>query len=129
MWFYGKGSRVEREIMDYFAKHGFCAIRAAGSGVSSKSPDMMVFKKGKQYAFESKAHEGLNLQVKRDQIELLKHWYDVAQVTPFVVWKRKGCEPLFIPINVLKENRSSFTISLEAAERLAYKKEDLVYGR
>jgi hypothetical protein len=50
-------------------------------------------------------------------------------VTPYVVWKRKGCEPLFIPINVLKENKASFTISLEAAERIAYKKEDLAYDQ
>jgi Holliday junction resolvase len=128
MFTYRKGSRVEREIMDYFVRQGFCAIRAAGSGVSSLSPDFLAFKKGRQYIFEVKAHEGMNLSVKKDQIALLKQWQEVAQMTPFVVWKRRNREPIFIPINVMKENAGSFTISLESAEMNGFKKEDLAFA-
>jgi len=125
---YRKGSRVEREVLDYFVRQGFCAIRAAGSGVSSESPDIMAFKRGRQYVFEVKAHEGMNLSVKKEQIILLKQWEEVAQMTAYVVWKRRNCQPLFIPLGAMKQCEASFTISLEKAESMGFKKEDLAFA-
>ena len=125
---YRKGSRVEREVLDYFVRQGFCAIRAAGSGVSSESPDIMAFRRGKQFVLEVKAHEGMNLSVKKEQIKLLRRWEEVAQMTAYVVWKRKNREPLFIPIGAMKENEGSFTIGLEKAESMGFKKEDLAFA-
>jgi len=43
---YRKGSRAERELIDHFSSNGFCVIRAAGSGVNSLSPDILVFRRG-----------------------------------------------------------------------------------
>lgn len=123
---YRKGSRAEREIISFFSDNGFSVIRAAGSGVSSLSPDLLVFKKGKQYAVESKAHESNYLTLKKEQFLGLKKWEENTGITSFVAW-RKSREPwYFIPLSVFEENKNSFSISWERAKLIGRKQEELL---
>ena len=124
---YRKGSRVERELLQYFHLHGFLVIRSAGSGVSKLAPDALVFKGGKQYAFEIKAHETERLSIKEEQYELLKRWEKEAGITALVVWKKKRMPFLFIPLKFMKKARKHYTISFKEALN-AFKKEDLVFS-
>jgi len=69
---YQKGTRAEHELIDYFDQNGFCVIRAAGSGVSSLSPDILVFKRGLQYAIEAKANSEIKTSIGCKQCFFIK---------------------------------------------------------
>ncbi len=121
---YNKGARGERELIKFFSSHDFCVIRAAGSGF--KSPDLLIFKKGLQYAIESKFHEKENLRIKKEQFLGLKKWLEMTGITPLIAWKRKNKGWLFLPLSIFKENEKGFTISWEKAKLIGMKKEELI---
>ena len=123
---YRKGSRAERELIHFFYEKGFSVIRAAGSGVSSLSPDLLVFRKGKQYAFESKAWENNYLHIKKDQFECLKQWEENTGITSFIAWRRNREPWYFIPLSVFAEQNKSYSINWEKAKLIGSKLEELV---
>lgn len=126
MYGYGKGSRAERELIHYFTEQGYSVIRAAGSGVSSLSPDMLLFKRGNQYAIEAKAHEKEYLGLEREQFLGLKTWEENTGITTLVGWRRNREDWLFIPLSLFIEKEKSFTINWEKAKMVGRKKEELV---
>lgn len=121
---YRKGSRAERELIDYFSNKGYSVIRAAGSGVNSLSPDLLVFKRGMQFAFESKAIEKNNLNINRDQFLNLMQWEMNTGITSYIAWRRKGRKWSFIPLSLFNESKKSFGINWERAEMLGKKLEE-----
>lgn len=123
---YKKGSRAERELIDFFSSHGFCVIRAAGSGVNSLSPDILVFKRGMQFGIEAKAWEKENLNIEREQFINLKKWEDVSGITCLVGWRRNRKPWFFIPLSVFDENEKSFGFSWKKAEMVGKKLEEFV---
>jgi len=123
---YRKGSRAERELIDYFSEKGYCVIRAAGSGVNSLSPDILVFRRGVQCGIEAKAHETNSLGIDREQFENLKRWEDISGITCLIGW-RKNREPwYFVPLSVFKENEKSFSVNWEQAQAIGKKLEEFV---
>jgi len=123
---YQKGSRAERELIRQFYENGFSVIRAAGSGVSSLSPDLLVFKKGKQYAFESKAWEKEYLHIKKYQFINLRGWEENTGITSYIAWRRNRQPWYFIPLTVFEENKNSFSFPWKNAELIGRKIEDLI---
>jgi len=121
---YQKGSRAERELIEFFSNNGYSVIRAAGSGVSSLSPDLLVFKRGMQFAIESKAHEKTSLQIPKDQFQGLKKWEDNTGITPYVAWRRDRKDLLFLPLSVFEENEKSYSLSWKRAEMIGKKLEE-----
>lgn len=121
---YQKGSRAERELIDHFSNNGYCVIRAAGSGVSSLSPDILVFRRGMQFAIESKAHERTSLQIPKDQFEGLVRWEENTGITPYIAWRRDRKAWLFLPLSVFEENEKSYSLSWEKAEMIGKKLEE-----
>ncbi len=126
MSLYGKGARAERELINYFSTQGYSVIRAAGSGVNSLSPDILMFKRGNQYAIESKAHETENLGLDREQFSGLRKWEENTGITTYVAWRRNREEWLFIPLHMFKENEKTFTLNWGKAKMVGRKKEELV---
>lgn len=122
---YRKGSRAEHELIHHFSDNGYCVIRAAGSGVNSLSPDILVFKRGNQVAIEAKAIEKENLNIDREQFENMKKWEEVTGITCYVGWRRSRKPWLFIPLAIFKESRKSFGINYTKAEMIGRKLEDL----
>ena len=125
MYTYAKGSKAERELINFFSQNGYSVIRAAGSGVNSLSPDLLLFKRGNQYAVESKAHETSNLGIDRAQFLGLKKWEENTGITTYVAWRRNREEWLFIPLSLFKENEKTFTMNWESAKMIGRKKEEL----
>ena len=123
---YKKGARAERELITFFSENNFSVIRAAGSGVSSLSPDLLVFRRGKQYAFESKAIEHKYLHLRRDQFLGLKKWEENTGITSYVAWRRSREPWYFIPLSVFNENKNSFAISWDQAKLIGRKLEELI---
>ncbi len=121
---YVKGSRAERELIDYFSNSGFCVIRAAGSGVNSLSPDILVFRRGIQIGIEAKAWEKENLNIDREQFENLKKWEDISGITCVVGWRRNRQPWYFVPLSIFKENAKSFGINWKNAQSLGKKLEE-----
>jgi Holliday junction resolvase len=112
---YRKGSRAERELIDYFSNNGYSVIRAAGSGVNSLSPDLLAFRRGIQYAFESKAIEKDNLNIDRGQFVNLSKWEKNTGITCYVAWRRRGKQWRFVPLSLFNESEKSFGISWKRA--------------
>jgi len=121
---YRKGSRAERELIDHFSQNGFCVIRAAGSGVNSLSPDILVFKRGMQFGIEAKAIERENLNIDREQFENLKRWEDISGINCFIGWRRNRQPWVFIPLSVFRENDKSFAINWQGAQAIGRKLEE-----
>jgi len=122
---YIKGSGAERELIDYFSSKGFCVIRAAGSGVNSLSPDILVFKRGMQFGIEAKAWEKTNLNIDREQFLNLKKWEDISGINCVVGWRRSREPWYMVPLALFKENAKSFAISWENAKGLGKKLDEM----
>ena len=122
---YRKGAHAERELVEHFSSMGFSVIRAAGSGVNSLSPDLLLFRQGKQYALECKAHDTLNLSIDKDQFESLQKWEDNTGITALVGWRvnRQGWR--FLNLSLFTKNEKSYTIGLEHAWRMGKRLEEL----
>jgi Holliday junction resolvase len=118
---YAKGSRAERELIEIFSSNGFSVIRAAGSGVSSLCPDILVFKRGMQYAIEAKAWETEHLHLDKDQFLGLKKWEENTGITTYVGWRRNRKDWIFIPPSIFEEREKSFTLSWKRAEGIGRK--------
>lgn len=113
---YRKGSRAERELIDFFSSKGFCVIRAAGSGVNSLSPDILVFRRGMQFGIEAKAWEKTNLNIAREQFENLQRWEDVSGINCLIGWRRNRKPWRFVPLSVFKKSDKSYGINWENAQ-------------
>lgn len=110
---YAKGARSERELISLFCERGFSVIRAAGSGVSSLCPDILVFRKGVQYAFECKAWESGSLSIERDKFRVLKDWENNTGITTFIAWRIGRVGWRFVYLDELEENPKSYTITMK----------------
>jgi len=122
---YKKGARAEHELIDHFDSLGYSVIRAAGSGVSSLSPDILVFKRGVQYAIEAKAWEKENLNIDRDQFVGLKRWEENTGITAYIGWRRNREPWYFLSLSVFDENEKTFGISWKKALLIGKKLEEL----
>lgn len=123
---YKKGARAERELIAYFSEHGFEVIRAAGSGVNSLSPDLLAFRKGRQYAVECKAWDAGSLSFPKEKVAQMKKWEEVTGITYFVGWRVKREGWLIFPVHMLEEQKKTFTITLSKAKLAGRKPEELV---
>jgi Holliday junction resolvase len=109
---YAKGARSERELITIFSERGFSVIRAAGSGVSSLSPDILVFRKGFQYAFECKAWESSSLSIEKEKFKALKEWERNTGITTFIAWRISRVGWRFVYLDELEENPKSYSITM-----------------
>jgi holliday junction resolvase len=121
---YRKGSRAEHELIDYFSGRGCCVIRAAGSGVNSLSPDILVFKRGMQVGIEAKAHEKANLNIDREQFDNLKRWEDISGINCYIGWRRNREPWYFLPLALFRESEKSYGINWGNAQALGKKIEE-----
>jgi len=122
--FYKKGYRAEHELIDYFSKKDFCVIRAAGSGINSISPDILVFKRGVQMAIEAKAIEKENLNIYREQFENMKRWEEITGITCYIGWRRNRKPWILVPLSIFNESEKSFGINYTRAEMIGKKLEE-----
>ncbi|MEM3555469.1 MAG: Holliday junction resolvase Hjc [Candidatus Micrarchaeia archaeon] len=112
---YAKGARSERELINLFSERGYSVIRAAGSGVSSLCPDILVFKGGKQYGFECKAWESSSLSIEKEKIKALKEWERNTGITTFIAWRIGWVGWRFIYLDELEEKDKNYTITMKKA--------------
>ncbi|MEW6328609.1 MAG: Holliday junction resolvase Hjc [Candidatus Micrarchaeota archaeon] len=123
---YAKGARGERELINTFSGRGFSVIRAAGSGVSSLSPDLLVFKKGVQYAFECKAWDTGSIGIEKEKFLALKKWEENTGITTFIAWRLSRIGWKFMYLSELEEQEKNFTVTKKRALEIDRKLEDII---
>jgi Holliday junction resolvase len=124
---YQKGAGAERELIHIFSEKGYSVIRAAGSGVSQTSPpDIIVMKKGRQFALECKAWNSGRIAIPHDKYQALKRWEENTGITTMMAWKipYKGWK--FVYLQQLEENPRSFSITLTKAEAMGKSIEEML---
>lgn len=81
----GKGSRAERELVNFFWDCDFAVMRspASGSGRKHPQPDVLVSNGEKTFGIETKSTSSDVIYIRKDEIEKLKKFC-----------QKFGCEPL-----------------------------------
>jgi len=123
---YAKGARTERELIGMFSEKGFSVIRAAGSGVNSLSPDLLVFRKGTQYAFECKAWGSGSLGIERTKFLGLEGWERNSGITTMIAWRINRVGWRFMHLAELEEREKNYTVTLKRALAINRRFEDLL---
>ncbi len=123
---YGKGARSERELIQIFSQNGFSVIRAAGSGVNSLSPDILVFRRGKQYALECKAWDNGRVSLELDKHAALKEWENNSGITTMLAWKMPYEGWYFLYLDELEKNERSYSITKTKAKEINRKLDQLI---
>ncbi|MGI0141413.1 MAG: hypothetical protein ACREBF_02045 [Candidatus Micrarchaeales archaeon] len=112
---YVKGARGERELLNRFYELGYSVIRSAGSGVNSISPDILVMKDGKGFAFECKAWDRSTISIEHEKYDSLKKWEDNTKLPTFMAWRMNNMGWFFIRLQEMHKNDRSWSITKKKA--------------
>jgi len=123
---YGKGARGERELIHLFAEKGYSVIRAAGSGVAGECPDLLVFKRGTQYAFECKAWKSSRITIDKEHYSALKRWEENTGITTMLAWRMDRLGWFFIYLGELEENPSGYSCTKSRVLEIGRRLEDVL---
>lgn len=123
---YSKGARSERELLGILESNNFSVIRAAGSGVSSTSPDIVGIRNGKGVAFECKAWEKSNVSIEIEKLEMLKKWQENTGMETMIAWRMNGKGWFFIKLEEMKKTERSYTITKNNAMAISRKIEAII---
>ncbi|MDE1762050.1 MAG: hypothetical protein KGH59_03220 [Candidatus Micrarchaeota archaeon] len=112
---YVKGARGERELLNRFYGLGYSVIRSAGSGVNSISPDILVVKRGKGFAFECKAWDKSTISIEHEKYEALKRWEENTGMPTFMAWRMSNVGWFFIRLDEMHKNDKSWSVTKKTA--------------
>jgi len=123
---YRKGARNERELIHLFEKKGYSVVRSAGSGVNAVSPDILVFRRGKQYAIECKAWDNERVAIDHKKYNALLNWEDNTGITTLLAWKIPYDGWYFAYLSELEKNEKSYSITKKRMTEINRRFEELV---
>lgn len=123
---YRKGSRSERELMAIFMEQGYSVLRSAGSGVGTPSPDILLFKRTKQYGLECKAWDSGSLSLEKPKIAELRAWQENTGMTTMIAWRMSREGWYFIYLDELNEAPKNFTVTAKRAREINRRTEALL---
>lgn len=108
---YQKGAKFERYIVTEFWKHGWAAMRAAGSGtVGFPVPDVIGIKNRKIIAIECKTTRKDRINLKKAVLNL-KRFSDISRARAYIAVKFYKKKPVFFDIEEIV-SRGNYTVSL-----------------
>lgn len=113
-----KGSRVERELVEYFTENNWRAVRVAGSGVKDESPcDMIAAKSGKRgYVVEVKSSKKDRIYISKEQIEDFVKFSHMIGLSAVIAVRFNYEGWIFINPNQLDDTGKYWVISLAKAK-------------
>jgi len=126
MYRYGKGARNERELIHLFEEKGYSVVRSAGSGVNAVSPDILVFRRGKQYAIECKAWDSDRVAIDHEKYNALLSWEENTGITTLLAWKMPYEGWYFAYLSELEKNEKSYSITKKRMTEINRRFDELV---
>ncbi|MCX8172115.1 MAG: Holliday junction resolvase Hjc [Archaeoglobaceae archaeon] len=109
-----KGSRFERDLLEELWKHGFAAVRVAGSGASHfPCPDIVAGNKKRFFAIEVKMRNSLPLYISDEEIEKLKEFSKVFGAEELVALKLPRKKWRFFRLKDLIETNKGYRVDEE----------------
>ncbi len=122
-----KGANSERELLHMFWEKGFAVIRAAGSGkLPEPSCDLIVGKGSKKFAIECKTSRKKRKYITKQQIINFIKFANIFSVIPLIAIKFSRQKWLFLKPEQLEDTGKGLAISLEKAEKIGKKFEQIV---
>lgn len=98
---YRKGANAERDLAKKLKALGFSVIRAARSGGSISTPDLVAIKNKNILAFECKAWK-IKPILKKVELKELKKWCKKSGAIGILGWKKRGSW-LFLKVDQIKD--------------------------
>jgi Holliday junction resolvase len=122
-----KGSKAERELIHLFWKHGFAAMRAAGSGSTPHpSPDVIAGNGKVFFAIECKASADPVKYIEKDKINQLDLFANSFGARPIVALRFDNEKWYFMKLTDLKITKSSYAVTLDLAKQKGLSFEELI---
>ncbi|MBI2112667.1 Holliday junction resolvase [Candidatus Woesearchaeota archaeon] len=122
-----KGTKGERELVQFFNENNWACIRAAGSGSSRyPSPDLLAANAIRRLAIECKVTKDQKKYFSKDEIEQLKFFSQHFGAESWIGVKFAGEEWYFMMIEDLESTGSLWAVDVNLAKRRGLKKEELV---
>jgi Holliday junction resolvase - archaeal type len=103
-------------------------MRAAGSGVNSLSPDIIVFKGARGMAFECKAWDKSTVSIEVEKFEELKRWKLNSGMETFIAWRMNGRGWFFIRLDEMKKAKKNYTVTRRTATAINRTLSSLIKG-
>ena len=122
-----RGSNAERDLIHKFWKHGWAAMRAAGSGSSQfPSPDILASNNIRKVALEVKLTIEKKKYLTKKEIKELLYFSEKFGAEPWIAVKFPRTEWLFLHPEDLEETNASFVVDSLSAERKALSFEEFI---
>ena len=113
-----KGINAERELVHLFWKHGWAAVRVAGSGSSHyPSPDLVVGNKNRKLAIECKACKGDRQYLTKQEVDELVAYAQLFGAEPWIAVRFNTLDWSFHMIDDLTKTENSYGVSRESARK------------
>jgi len=108
---YQKGAKFERDVVNEFWKHGWTAMRSAGSGtIGFPVPDVIGVKDKRIIAIECKATRKDKINLKKAVLSI-KKFSDISKARAYIAVKFYKKKPRFFDIKTLI-SRGNYSVSL-----------------
>jgi holliday junction resolvase Hjr len=123
-----KGTRAERELLHLFWENEWAAMRAAGSGSTSRpSPDLLASKNNKTYAIECKSIKSKSHHFKKEELEQLKLFSNLFGATAIIGIRFDNLGWHFLKAEELIPNKNgNYSVSLKLAQEEGIKFQELI---
>jgi len=123
-----KGTRAERELLHLFWENNWAAMRAAGSGSTSRpSPDLLASKNNKTLAIECKSIKNKSHHFNKEEIEQLILFSEIFGAKPIIGMRfdKKGW--FFLNAETIPTNKNgNYTVSFNLSKETGQSFEELL---
>ena len=123
-----KGTRAERELLHLFWENNWAAMRAAGSGSTSRpSPDIIASKNNNTLAIECKSIKNSRHHFNKDEINQLTFFSELFGAKPIIGMRFDNEGWYFLEIENIPMNKNgNYSISLELSKTIGLSFETLI---
>lgn len=122
-----KGINAERELVHFFQKEGWSAVRIAGSGSSKyPSPDVLASNNQRRVAIECKTLKKGKKYFTESEINQLNEFSFKFGTESWIGMKFKGQPWYFLNLEDLEKTGKNLAISIELAQTKGLSFEELI---
>lgn len=123
----GKGIKAERELIHLFWKHGWAAVRVAGSGSSHyPSPDVLAGNGVKSLAIECKSSGEKRRYLTTDEVDNLVLFSRTFGAEPWIGVRFNALPWYFLPVAELQKTGRHFVVDAELTKQRGLLFEELM---